>query len=231
MGTLKTPKVEAVHVVDDDASLRAALNSLFRSVGLVAQSYSSVAELLLGRRDELAGCLVLDVRMPDVGGLDFQAHMRSQGIKLPVVFMTGHGNVSMSVRGMKAGAVDFLEKPFSDEDMLGAVRIAMWIDRVRRIEDEADCDLLRRVQRLSKRERQVMDLVAAGRMNKQIAGDLRLSEIMIKVHRGAAMRKMEARTLAELVRMNARLDVRSKEFLLNSDALTSLQGGQLVQSL
>lgn len=199
----------AFHVVDDDESLRAALDSLFRSAGLATRLYGSPAEFLGAPREDGPGCLVLDVRLPGMSGLDFQEKLTGAGVRLPVVFMTGHGDIPMSVRGMKAGAIDFLTKPFRDQDMLDAVAQALARDQQRR-EEEGKIDALReRLATLSPRERQVMALVAAGKMNKQVAGDLDLSEITVKIHRGAAMRKMGARSLADLVRMAEALDLRS----------------------
>lgn len=196
-----------VHIVDDDASLREALGSLFRSVGLAVQTFDSTAAFTSAPRDDRPGCLVLDVRMPGVSGLDFQDRLTELGISLPVVMMTGHGDIPMSVRAMKAGAIDFLAKPFRDQDMLDAVAAA--IDRHRSdLAAAGEVDALqKRFATLSARERQVMTLVTAGKMNKQVAGDLELSEITVKIHRGAAMRKMGARTLADLVRMAQSLDL------------------------
>ncbi|GAM99983.1 two-component response regulator [alpha proteobacterium U9-1i] len=198
-----------VHVIDDDAPLAAALSSLFRSVGLEVRLYGSVAEFLSAPRPEQPACLVLDIRLPGVSGLDFQAQLNELGIRLPVVLMSGHGDVPMSVRGMKAGAVDFLTKPFRDQDMLDAVSEAITRDRARRASDGKADALKSQYATLSPRERQVMALVAAGKMNKQVAGDLALSEITVKIHRGAAMRKMGAKSLAELVRMAEALNLRS----------------------
>jgi FixJ family two-component response regulator len=197
-----------VHVVDDDASLRAALDSLFRSTGLGTRLYGSTDEFLSEALTDQAGCLVLDVRLPGVSGLDFQAQLADLGVRLPVVLMTGHGDIPMSVRAMKAGAVDFLTKPFRDQDMLDAVTTAIARDRQRREGESRSEALATRFAALSPRERQVMALVAAGKMNKQIAGDLGLSEITVKIHRGAAMRKMGARSLADLVRMAEALNLR-----------------------
>jgi FixJ family two-component response regulator len=198
-----------VHVVDDDASMRSALEALFESVGLVTQTYAAAREFLAkGPADQL-GCMVIDIRLPDMNGLDFQAHLAERGSRAPVVMMTGHGDISMSVRAMKHGAVDFLSKPFKDQDMLDAVMAAIERDRQRR---EADGDLSQtqqRLQTLSPRELQVMQLVTAGKMNKQVAGDLGISEITVKIHRGAAMRKMGARTLADLVRMAEAVKIRA----------------------
>jgi FixJ family two-component response regulator len=190
-----------IHIIDDEESLRFALGSLFRSVGLASRSYSSVSEFLAARRPDVPGCLVLDVRLPGMSGLDFQAQLTAFGLQLPVILITGHGDVPMSVRGMKAGAVDFLIKPFRDQDMLDAVTAAIERDSVRRTAEREVSNLRSRFETLSPREQQVMQLVTAGKMNKQIAGELKLSQITVKIHRGAVMRKMGARTLADLVRM------------------------------
>jgi FixJ family two-component response regulator len=190
-----------VHVVDDDASLRAAMESLFDSVGLATRTYETARDFLNASVADEPGCLVIDIRLPDMNGLEFQAQLSQMGVRLPVVMMTGYGDIPMSVRAMKRGAVDFLPKPFRDQDMLDAVMAAIERDRQRRAADR-DVSLLReRFGTLSARERQVMLLVAAGMMNKQVAGELEISEITVKIHRGAAMRKMGARTLADLVRM------------------------------
>lgn len=188
-------------IVDDDDSLRAALDSLFRSVGLEARQYSSAAEFLREALPETPACLVLDVRLPGANGLDFQDQLVEMGVPIPIVFMTGHADVPMSVRAMKAGAVDFLAKPFRDQDMLDAVASALDRDRARRAELSKSDTIRTRFATLSPREQQVMTLVAAGKLNKQVAGDLDLSEITVKIHRGAAMRKMGAKSLADLVRM------------------------------
>lgn len=190
-----------VHIIDDDASLCQALASLFRSVGLAAMIHDSVRSFMQTPRPDLPGCLLLDVRMPGISGLDFQAQLQDLGISLPVIIMTGHGDIPMSVRAMKAGALDFLPKPCRDQDLLDAVSAAIDQDRTRRAEREMVTQLRSLYETLSPRERQVMALVTAGRLNKQVAGDLSLSEITVKIHRGAAMRKMKARTLADLVRM------------------------------
>ncbi len=197
-----------IHIIDDDASLRGALDSLFRSTGLATRQYESVAAFTGAAAPDAPGCLVLDVRLPGMSGLDFQQRLEELGVRLPAVLMTGHGDIPMSVRAMKAGAVDFLAKPFRDQEMLDAVAAALEKDRVRRAEDGKRDTLKAAYATLSSRERQVMALVAAGKMNKQVAGDLALSEITVKIHRGAAMRKMGARTLADLVRMAEALDLR-----------------------
>lgn len=190
-----------VRIIDDDTSLGDGLSSLVRSVGLNANIYSSTREFLTA--DNLAdpGCIVLDVRLPGTSGLDFQEQLAGLGIRLPVILMTGHGDIPMSVRAMKAGAIDFLAKPFRDQDMIDAVTAAIARDQLRRASEEQAVAIVDRYTTLSPREREVMALVTAGRMNKQIAGELGLSEVTVKIHRGAAMRKMGARSLAELVRM------------------------------
>ena len=200
-----------VHIIDDDESLRGALDSLFRSTGLASRQYSSVAAFMdAPPARDVGGCLVLDVRLPGMSGLDFQQKLDELGVRLPVVLMTGHGDIPMSVRAMKAGAVDFLAKPFRDQEMLDAVAAALEKDRAARAEDGKLDGLKAAYATLSPRERQVMALVAAGKMNKQVAGDLNLSEITVKIHRGAAMRKMGAKTLADLVRMAEALGVRAE---------------------
>ncbi len=197
----ETTDTAVVHVVDDDASIRGALEGLFNSVGLATRSYAAARDFIGTSLADKPGCIVIDIRLPDMNGLEFQAQLTRMGVSLPVVMMTGYGDVPMSVRAMKRGAVDFLSKPFRDQDMLDAVMTAIERDRQRRTID-GDLALLRqRLGTLSARERQVMLLVTAGKMNKQIAGDLGISEITVKIHRGAAMRKMKARTLADLVRM------------------------------
>src|SRR5580692_4199026 len=198
---LQTSERAIVHIVDDDASLREALVGLFDTVGLGTETYAAARDFLAASPADKLGCIVIDIRLPDMSGLDFQLKLTQIGFHLPVVMMTGHGDIPMSVRAMKRGAVDFLSKPFHDQDMLDAVMAAIERDRKRRA---VESDLLRTQQRLrtlSPRELQVMQLVTDGKMNKQVAGDLGISEITVKIHRGAAMRKMGARTLADLVRM------------------------------
>jgi FixJ family two-component response regulator len=190
-----------VHIVDDDESFRTALGRLFSSVGLDVRSYGSAQDFITAPKPDSPGCIVLDVRLPGMSGMHFQAQLADLGIRLPVVLMTGHGDIPMSVRAMKAGAVDFLSKPFRDQDMLDAVAAAIERDRNRRDADAGAAELGNLYATLSSREKQVMALVTAGNMNKQVAGDLGISEITVKIHRGAAMRKMGARTVADLVRM------------------------------
>ena len=200
-----------VHVIDDDESVTGALDLLLRSVGLESRTYGSVRQFLDGRAQDRPGCIVLDVRLPGVSGLDFQLQCDSLDVRLPIILMTGHSDVPMSVRAMKAGAVDFLPKPFRDQDMIDAVSTAIERDRVRRAADGNMTRVRELFATLSPREQQVMTLVTAGKMNKQVAGDLGLSEITVKIHRGHTMRKMGARSLAELVKMAQTLGINRAE--------------------
>ncbi|MEN3385924.1 MAG: hypothetical protein V7608_5968 [Hyphomicrobiales bacterium] len=197
-----------VFVVDDDPSVRVALTNLFRSMDLGVEVFGSPSELLQAKLPDVVSCLVLDIRLPGVSGLDFQTRLAEAGIHIPIVFMTGHGDIPMSVRAMKAGAVDFLTKPFRDQDMLDAVTRAIERDRNRRDNEKAVLDLRFLFESLTPREREVIALVTAGLMNKQIAAELGVSEITVKIHRGHVMRKMNARSLADLVRMAETLGVR-----------------------
>jgi FixJ family two-component response regulator len=190
-----------VHVVDDDPSVRAALESLLGSVGLVTETYGTAHDFLNSNLTDAPGCVIIDVRLPDMNGLEFQAQLTQIGVQLPVVMITGHGDIPMSVRAMKRGAVDFIPKPFREQDLLDAVLAAIERDRQRRAVDVDLAEIRSRFGTLSPREQQVMMLVTAGKMNKQAAGDLGISEITVKIHRAAAMRKMGARSFAELVRM------------------------------
>ena len=198
---IREPDKAVVHVVDDDPSMRSALEDLFATVGLATQTYGAARDFLGSGFADGPGCIVIDVRLPDMNGLEFQEQLAQTGVRLPVVMMTGYGDIPMSVRAMKHGAVDFLPKPFRDQDMLDAVLAAIERDRQVRATDDHLLRLQERFATLSPRQQQVMRLAAAGKMNKQIAGDLGISEITTKIHRGAAMRKMEARTLADLIRM------------------------------
>jgi FixJ family two-component response regulator len=199
---VSSPAVEpVVLIVEDDPSIRDALGRLFATVGLHTQTFGSAADLLQSTFPNAPSCLVLDIRLPGRSGLDLQAELVKAGVQIPIVFMTGHGDIPMSVRAMKAGAVDFLTKPFRDQDMLDAVAAAIDRDRERRAEVKATTSLQAHFESLSAREREVMALATAGLMNKQIAAELGLSEITVKIHRGHAMKKMRARSLADLVRM------------------------------
>jgi FixJ family two-component response regulator len=196
-----------VLVVDDDESLRVALTYLFQSMNLPVKVFASTAELLSSKLPDVVSCLVLDIRLPGVSGLDFQDALAKTGIRIPIVFMTGHGDVPMSVKAMKAGAIDFLPKPFRDQDMLDAVTRALDQDRKWRESKQAVANLQHRFESLTRREREVMTLVTSGLMNKQIAHELNVTEITVKIHRGNAMKKMAARSLADLVRMAETLEV------------------------
>lgn len=197
-----------VFVIDDDAPLREALSSLFRSVGLQVKAFASAPEFLEIKLPEGPCCLVLDVRLPGLSGLDFQSELARSNIDIPIVFMTGHGDIPMTVRAMKAGAVEFLPKPFRDQDMLDAVQTGLERDRNRRRRAGDAAKLQASFSTLTSREQEIMSLVTSGLMNKQIAGQLSVSEITVKVHRGNVMRKMGAKSLAELVRMADALGVR-----------------------
>ena len=203
-----TSERAVIHVVDDDASMRDALESLFDSMGLNTETYPTARHFLSSGPPDQPGCIVIDIRLPDMNGLDFQGQLTDMGVRLPVVMMTGYGDIPMSVRAMKRGAVDFLSKPFHDQDMLDAVMAAIERDREQRTVEGDVLQMRQRFGTLSPRELQVMQLVTDGKMNKQVAGDLGISEITVKIHRGAAMRKMGARTLADLVRMAEMLKLR-----------------------
>ena len=201
MQQLEAEKQPIVFVVDDDPSVCAALKSLFGSVGLQVETFGSATDFLHRKLPDAPSCLVLDVRLPGLSGLDFQAELTKADIRIPVVFVTGHGDIPMTVRAMKAGAVEFLTKPFRDQELLDAVQLGLKRDRERRQGESATADLRTRFAVLTPREKEVVSLVTAGLMNKQIAGDMGVSEITVKVHRGNAMRKMGARSLADLVKM------------------------------
>ncbi|KQW93532.1 two-component system response regulator [Massilia sp. Root418] len=196
-----------VYIVDDDAPLRGAISSLLRSVGLRVIDFASVPQFLAHRREEAASCLLLDVRLQGISGLEFQAELNRDGVALPIVFMSGHGDIPMSVRAMKAGALDFLAKPFRDQDLIDAVNAALEADTARRAAGQAQQALQDCYQSLTPREREIMALAASGLMNKQIAGQVGTREVTVKIHRGNAMRKMQARTFADLVRMAEALGI------------------------
>ena len=198
---LQSDERAVVHVVDDDASLRGALQGLFDTIGLDSRTYGTARDFLATTLVDTPGCVVVDIRLPDMNGLDFQAQLTHLGVRLPVVMMTAYGDIPMSVRAMKHGAVDFLAKPFNDQDMLDAVTAAIERDRQRRAVDGDVSQMRERFGTLSPREQQVMLLVTAGKMNKQVASELGISEITVKIHRGAVMRKMGAQNLPDLVRM------------------------------
>jgi FixJ family two-component response regulator len=194
-------KEPIVFVVDDDVAVRMTLSSLFRSMGLRVELFGSAREFTQTKMPDVASCLVLDIRLPGVSGLDFQVELAEADIRIPIIFMTGHGDIPMSVKAMKAGAIDFLTKPFRDQDILDAVTRAIERDQERRVSEKGVTELRSRFDSLTSREREVMRLVAAGLMNKQIAGEFGITEITVKVHRGHMMRKMKARSLIELVGM------------------------------
>lgn len=201
-----TDSNSCIVVIDDDPAFRESVGRLFRSVGLHARLFASIAEFLRSEPADCATCLVLDVRLPGQSGLDFQRELAAASVKLPIVFMTGHGDIPMSVQAMKAGAIEFLTKPFRDQDLLDAVNVGLVRDRERREREESLNGLRTRFEVLTSRERAILTQVAAGRLNKQIAGDLGITETTVKVHRSNAMRKLKAASVAELCRMVDKLN-------------------------
>jgi FixJ family two-component response regulator len=239
---IEQPLAAIVYVVDDDSELCEALGSLLRSVRLGTRIFGTADELLLTKLDDASGCILLDIRLPGISGLDFYENLVKAGVLLPVVFMTGHGDIPMTVRAMKAGAVDFLTKPFRDQDILDAVTRAVERDRLRRQAATAETAVRNLYNGLTDREKQVMTLVTKGLMNKQVAAELGLSEITVKIYRGQLMKKMSARSLANLVRMSETLglhrpsirdapnvrmqrmyEVQASESLIRSDSYLSLK--------
>ena len=206
---LEAPAAQpVVFVIDDDASVRAAISSLIRSVGLRSEVFASVSEFLAHKRSSATSCIILDVRLPGVSGLEFQSELAKANAQIPIIFITGHGDIPMTVKAMKAGAVEFLTKPFRDQDLLDAIQVALERARVREEKERGVFELRKKFETLTPREQEVMGWIAGGLLNKQVAAEIGVTEITVKVHRGNVMRKMAAKSFADLVRMAELLGVR-----------------------